>query len=350
VSRTAFLTGGTGFVGANLARALLEDGWHVRALARPQSDARNLDGLDLDLVPGSLTDDDLAAKIGPVDGVFHVAAHYSLFRRDRDALMASNVAGSRNLLAAARRAGAGRTVYTSSVAAIGVKPGAAADETYQSPPERLIGAYKLSKYLAEREALAAAAAGQDVVIVNPTTPIGPWDRKPTPTGEIFVRFLSGKMPGAIPETELNWVDVADVARGHLLAYQHGLSGERYILGGENLPLRTLLQRVGALTGQSAPRYVLPLWIPLAAAYVDEILLPRFGHTPTIPIDGVRMSRESMYYDASKANLQLGYDSKPIDGAIRAAIDWFGGNGYLAANGSALKRAHSQRRNEHTRWQ
>ncbi len=337
MSRSAFLTGGTGFVGGNLVRLLLADGWHVRALARSGSDTRNLDGLDCERIEGSLADADLASKIGAVDAVFHVAAHYTLFRRDRDALMASNVAGTRALLAAARRAGAGRTVYTSSVAAIGVKAGAIADERYQSPPEKLIGAYKLSKYLAEREAVAAANAGQDVVIVNPTTPIGAYDRKPTPTGEIFVRFLSGKMPAAIPETTLNWVDVRDVARGHLQAFERGTSGERYILGGENLPLRALLQRVGAIVGRPAPRYVLPIWIPLAAAYVDELLLPRFGHTPTIPIDGVRMSRESMSYDSSKAIVQLGYTPRPIDAAIHAAIDWFSGE---ISNGAE----------KHTPWQ
>ncbi len=328
MSRSAFLTGGTGFVGGNLARTLVQAGWKVRALVRSGSDRRNLDGLGVTIVEGDLGDDDLATKIGPVAAVFHVAAHYSLFRADRAALLRSNVMGTRNLLAAARRAGAGRTVYTSSVAAIGVKHGAAADETFQSPPERLIGAYKRSKYLAEREALAAARGGQDVVIVNPTTPIGAWDRKPTPTGEIFVRFLNGKMPPAIPETALNCVDVADVARGHVAAYDKGRSGERYILGGENLPLRTLLQRVGALVGRSAPRYTLPVWIPLVAAYVDEAILPRFGHTATIPIDGVRMSRESMYYDTSKAKNQLGYAPGPIDDAIRAAVRWFTDNGYI----------------------
>ncbi len=329
--KSAFLTGGTGFVGANVARALLEAGWTVRALARPASDRRNLEGLDLEVLDGDLNDPSLASKIGRVDAVFHVAAHYSLFRAERSALMRSNVEGTRNVLAAARAAGAGRTVYTSSVAAIGVRHGAPADETFQSPPSALIGAYKLSKYLAEREAFAAAAAGQDVVIVNPTTPIGPWDRKPTPTGDIFVRFLSGKMPPAIPETALNWVDVADVARGHLQAYEKGASGERYILGAENLPLRTLLQRVGAQVGRPAPRFTLPHWIPLAAAAIDELVLPRFGHTATIPLDAVRMSQESMYYDTSKARKVLGYEPGPIDAAIRAAISWFSANGYVRTN-------------------
>jgi len=326
VSRTAFLTGGTGFVGANLARVLLADGWAVRALARPGSDRRNLADLPLEIVEGDLGDPDLAGKIGPADALFHVAAHYSLFRADREALLRSNVAGTRAVLAAARTAGVGRTVYTSSVAAIGVRHDGPADETFQSAPEDLIGAYKLSKYLAEREAVAAAAAGQDVVIVNPTTPIGPWDRKPTPTGEIFVRFLNGGM-WAMIETGLNFVDVEDVARGHIQAYDRGRSGERYILGCENLALKTLLQRVGAIVGRPAPSISVPIWLPLAMAWTEETLLSRLGRKPSVPIDGVRMSGESMYYDASKASRELGFAPRPIDGAIRAAIRWFADNGY-----------------------
>ncbi len=308
---------------------LVADGWTVRALARRSSDTRNLAGLPLEVIEGDLQDPDLARKIGPVDAVFHVAAHYSLFRADREALMASNVGGTRNLLATARRAGTGRVVYTSSVAAIGVRHGGLADETYQCPPGRLIGAYKRSKYFAEREAVEAARAGQDVVIVNPTTPLGAWDRKPTPTGDILVRFLNGKMPPAIPRTGLNFVDVTDVCRGHLLAFAHGRSGERYILGGENLELQTLLGRVGAQTGRAAPRYRLPLIVPLAAAWIDEAFLPYFGRMPSIPIDGVRMSREFMYYDTSKATIEFGYEPGPLDRAIRAAIRWFADNGYIS---------------------
>ncbi len=329
--KTAFLTGGTGFVGANLARLLLAEGWRVRALARAGSDRGNLEGLALEVVTGDLTDPDLVSAVRGADAVFHVAAHYSLWRKDRDALVRSNVGGTRNVLEAARAAGVPRTVYTSSVAAIGVKHGGVADETYQSPPETLIGAYKLSKYLAEREALAAAAAGQDVVIVNPTTPIGPWDRKPTPTGEILVRFLSGNMP-VLVETGLNFVDVGDVARGHLLAYERGRSGERYILGSENLALRRLLERVGAEAGRAAPRWSIPAWLPLAVAWVDEGILGKLGRSPTIPIDGVKMSQESMYYDASKAKAELGFTPSPIDEAIRAAIRWFAENGYFPQTG------------------
>jgi len=332
------LTGGTGFVGANLARELLAAGWRVRALARPGSDRRNLEGLPLEIVEGDLTDRDLERKLEGCDGAFHVAAHYSLFRKDREALLRSNVEGTRNVLRAARAAGVPRTVYTSSVAAIGVRHGAVADESHQSPPHELIGAYKLSKYLAEREAAAAASAGQDVVIVNPTTPIGAWDRKPTPTGDIFVRFLTGRM-WALVNTGLNFVDVVDVARGHLLAYDKGRSGERYILGGENLPLRTLLERVGAETGRAAPKVSVPLWLPLGVAWLDETILARLGRPPQIPIDGVKMSQESMYYDSSKALRQLGFRPAPLDGAIRAAIRWFADNGYL-----------SKRRDRNTSWQ
>ena len=335
--KTAFLTGGTGFVGANLARALIADGWSVRALARPGSDRRNLVDLPLEIVDGDLGDAGLARALDGSDAVFHVAAHYSLYRADRDALLRSNVDGTRNVLAAARTAGVPRTVYTSSVAAIGVRHGAPADETHQSPPDELIGAYKRSKYLAEREAVRAAEAGQDVVIVNPTTPIGPWDRKPTPTGEIFVRFLNGKM-WAMVETGLNFVDVRDVAAGHLLAYDKGRSGERYILGGENLALKSLLQRVGAIVGRPAPSVAVPLWLPLAVAWTEENVLARFGRQPTVPIDGVKMSGESMYYDTSKAIRELGYAPKAIDDAIHAAIHWFADNGYTRpSTGSTSKR-------------
>jgi dihydroflavonol-4-reductase len=327
--KTAFLTGGTGFVGANLARTLLADGWTVRALARKGSDTRNLAGLPgLSLVQGDLSDSGLTEMLLGADALFHVAAQYSLWRRDAELLHRSNVDGTRAILGAARAAGVPRTVYTSSVAAIGVKSGGIADESYQSPPDQLIGAYKRSKYYAELAAVEAARDGQDVVIVNPTTPLGAWDRKPTPTGDILVRFLNGKMP-ALVQTGLNFVDVEDVARGHLLAFERGRSGERYILGGENLSLRDLLERVGAIAGLPAPRFTVPLWLPLSVAWVDETVLGRLGFQPKIPIDGVRMSRESMYYDASKAERELGFAPAPIEAAIRTAVRWFADNGYLS---------------------
>jgi dihydroflavonol-4-reductase len=328
----AFVTGGTGFVGANVARALIASGWSVRALARTGSDTRNLDGLDSEIVRGDLTDTDLVEKIRGCEAVFHVAAHYSLYRRDSDAVLRDNVEGTRNVLAAARTADVKRTVYTSSVSAIGVKHGGIADETHQASLEEAIGAYKRSKLLAEREAHAAAASGQEVVIVNPSAPLGPWDRKPTPTGDILVRFLNGRMP-AIVDTGLNFADVADVAHGHLLAFERGRSGERYILGGENLTLHAFLERVGAIVGKKAPRLRMPHWLPLAAAFAEErMLAPLARRAPALAVDGVRMSREKMYYDAGKAMRELGYAPSPLDGAIRSAIEWFAANGYLPRRG------------------
>jgi dihydroflavonol-4-reductase len=243
-------------------------------------------------------------------------------------VLRDNVEGTRNILAAARAAGVRRTVYTSSVSAIGVLAAGIADETHQASEQEAIGAYKRSKLLAEREARAAAASGQDVIIVNPSTPLGPWDRKPTPTGDIIVRFLTGRMP-AITETGLNVVDVADVARGHLLACEHGRSGERYILGGENLTLGALLKRIGTIAGKKPPCLRVPHWLPLTAAFVEEHVLAPLAHRKaTLAVDGVRMSREAMYYDTSKAMRQLGYTHAPLDAAIRSAIDWFAINGYL----------------------
>ncbi len=321
---TAFVTGGTGFVGANLVRELLADGWAVRALAREGSDQRNLEGLPIAVVTGSVNDD-LAPALEDCDALFHVAAHYSLWRADRDAVQRSNVEGTRNILASARRARVPRTVYTSSVAAIGVLHNGVADEAHQSRPDELIGAYKRSKYYAEREALRAADEGQDVVIVNPTTPLGPWDRKPTPTGEILVRFLGGGMPFLL-DTGLNFVDVRAVARGHIAAWERGARGERYILGGDNLSLRRLLDRVGAAAGKRVPPSI-PQAIPLAAAWIDEILLGRL-RPPRIPLDGVLMAKELMYYDSSKARVKLGYEPGDLDRAIADAVSWFRSNGYL----------------------
>lgn len=234
----AFVTGGTGFVGANLVRLLLQKGYQVRALVRQDSRLDNLHGLDVELVKGDLTNPDLANQMTGCEVLFHVAAHYSLWQTDRDRLYQANVMGTRNVLAAARQAGIERSVYTSSVAAIGVGDHSQpVDETHQSSVEDLIGYYKKSKYWAEQEAVKAAQAGQNIVIVNPSTPIGAWDLKPTPTGEdIILRMLRRKMPAYV-ETGLNFIHVEDVAQGHLLALQKGKSGDRYILGHQNLTLK-----------------------------------------------------------------------------------------------------------------
>lgn len=323
----AFVTGGTGFVGANLIRLLLAEGIAVRSLARSHSSLTNLQKLDVEIVNGDLTDPNVWQAIQGCEVMFHVAAHYSLWQADRAELYRCNVEGTRNILAAAQRAGVERTVYTSSVAAIGVSPSGIADEAYQSPPEKLIGAYKQSKYWAEQEAVRAVAAGQDVVIVNPSSPIGPWDVKPTPTGDIILRFLQRRMPAYL-NTGLNFIDVRDVAQGHLLALQHGKPGERYILGHQNLTLKEFFGLLAELTGIPAPEHIVPAWLPLSVAWIDETILTRLGKSPDVPIDGVRMATQTMFYDPTKAIQTLGLPQTPIRQATQAAIDWFRAHGYV----------------------
>lgn len=325
---TAFVTGGSGFVGANLVRALLERGWTVRALVR--GTAENLDGLPVERVHGDLFSPELVEWLHDCDALFHVAAFYSLRRRDAAEVMRANVGGTQAILAAAHAAGVPRVVYTSSVAAIGVRSdGQPANEGYQSPPERLVGVYKRSKFYAEEAARAAVRDGLDVVIVNPSTPIGPWDRKPTPTGEIIVRFATGRMPGYV-ETGLNVVDVADVVAGHLLAYEHGETGERYILGGENIDLLALLERLAPLVGRPAPRLRIPYPVALAYATLGESLARLRGVQPEVEVEAVRMSRQRMFYDIAKAREILGYAPGPIAPALVAAVAWFREHGMLTS--------------------
>lgn len=325
MSEKVFVTGGTGFVGANLIRLLLEQGYQVLALARSLPPGHNLAdwaGEGLEWVLGDLLDDGLAEKMRGCRGLFHVAAHYSLWQKDYPSLYQSNVLGTRQVLAAAKTAGIERIVYTSSVAALGVKPnGEAADETYQSPPEKLIGAYKRSKYWAEQEAKQAAAAGQTVVIVNPSTPIGPWDSKPTPTGDLILRFLRRRMPVYV-NTGLNLIDARDVAWGHLLAYQKGRPGERYILGNQNLSLLEILQKLAAITGLPAPTRTVPLALPLTVAWVEEKLLAPLGYQPTVALDGVKMSAQKMYYDSGRAVRELGLPQSSLDQALADAVTWY----------------------------
>ncbi len=323
----AFVTGASGFVGANLVRALLARGWSVRVLVR--GDALSLDGLNVARVRGDLFLPDLAGAMRGCDAVFHVAATYSLWRRDRDAVLRANVDGTRAVLHAARAAGVPRTVHTSSVAAIGVRDdGEPADETYQTATADLVGTYKRSKALAEEEARRAVASGQDVVIVNPTTPVGPWDAKPTPTGDIILRFLNGRMPAYV-DTGLNLIDVRDVAAGHVLAYERGVCGERYILGHENVTLRELLARLASLTGRAAPVIRLPHVVPLAYAAFRELVLARAGIPPDVALDGVRMARQRMFYATEKAVRDLGLPQSPVTGALSDAVTWFRDHGFVA---------------------
>jgi len=324
----AFVTGGTGFIGANLVRLLVQEGYQVRALVRPSSCLDNLRDLDVELVKGDLNHPEVWQQMEGCQVLFHVAAHYSLLQGDREQLYHHNVLGTRNILAAARKANIERTVYTSSVAAIGVGvPGEIVDETHQSKLEELVGHYKKSKFLAEQEAMQAVQAGQDVVIVNPSSPIGPLDIKPTPTGDIILRFLRRQMPFYL-DTGLNFIDVRDVARGHLLALEKGRKGDRYILGHENLTLKQLLDRLAQLTGLKAPQSSVPAWLPLSVAWIDERLLAPLGKPPSVPLDGVRMAHQPMYYDASKAVRELGLPQSSILTALKDAVDWFVTHGYV----------------------
>jgi dihydroflavonol-4-reductase len=253
--------------------------------------------------------------------LFHVAAQYSLWQSDRDLLYHSNVLGTRNILQCARQAGIERTVYTSSVAAIGVKPDGIADETYQSPVDKLVGDYKKSKYYAEQEAVKAVQQGQDIVIVNPSTPIGAFDLKPTPTGEIIVRFLQRKMPFYV-DTGLNIIDVQDVAQGHILALTKGQTGDRYILGNQNVTFKQLLDKLEQITGLLAPKYTIPYWLPYSVAWLEENVLAKLGKQPTVALDGVRMSRQKMFYDPSKAVRELELPQSDINLALTEAVNWF----------------------------
>ncbi|HKC88138.1 MAG TPA: hopanoid-associated sugar epimerase [Blastocatellia bacterium] len=325
----AFVTGATGFIGGNLARALLSDGHQVRALIRPESDRRNIAGSPIEPAEGDLDNrHKLAEQIRGCDAVFHVAAHYSLWAKDRDSIYRANVEGTKNLLAAARDVGVKRFVHTSSVAAIGVPPpNTLGTEETQTTLDELVSDYKKSKYLAEQAALRAAREGLDVVIVNPSTPIGARDVKPTPTGEIILRFLQDRMPAYV-HTGLNLIDVEDVARGHILAWQKGRTGERYILGNRNLSLKEMLEMLAAVTGKRAPRIAIPHSIPLAVAFIDEMILARLGKKPQISFYAAQMSRKAMYYDSSKAVRELGLPQTPVETAMENAVRWFVENGYV----------------------
>jgi dihydroflavonol-4-reductase len=325
------VTGATGFLGSHVARALAGRGENVRALVRPSSDLRALEGLDADRFTGDLRDRaSLGRALEGVQRVFHVAADYRLWARDPREIYESNVTGTRNLLDAARNAGVEKFVYTSTVATIAVpREGGLPNEETQSSVNEMIGHYKRSKFEAEQYALSAAAAGLPVVIVNPTTPVGPGDWKPTPTGKIIVDFLNGRMPGYV-DTGLNFVPVEDCARGHLLAAERGRTGERYILGGRNLTLKQMLDILSSTSGRRAPRWKFPYALAYAAACVDMWASRLLGREPQIPLEGVRMARHKMFVDASKAERELGFAPGPIEAALERAVAWYESNGYIAA--------------------
>jgi dihydroflavonol-4-reductase len=325
----ALVTGATGFVGAAVARALLRNQWQVRVLARKGSDRRNLTDLQVELVEGDLTDaGSLERAAQGCEGLFHVAADYRLGARDPSQLYRANVEGTRNVLNAARRGGVRRIVYTSSVATIGIPAdGTPGDEQTPNSIENMIGHYKRSKYLAEEVARDAARDGLSVVIVSPSTPVGPGDVKPTPTGQLVLDAAAGRMPAYV-DTGLNIVHVDDVANGQLLAYERGIAGERYILGGQDMSLRDILTAIAQLVGRTPPRVRLPYGVVLPIAYVAEGLAKLTGRSGRITLEGVRMSRKRMFFSSAKAVRELGYAWRPPLQAFADAIGWFRDNGLL----------------------
>jgi dihydroflavonol-4-reductase len=328
----AFVTGATGFLGSHVARALADAGAQLRLLVRPTSDLRNIEDVNAERVQGDLRDPAQFEKaLAGCEAVFHVAADYRLWVRDPEQMYRSNVEGTRFLLEAARRQGVRRVVYTSSVATMGFASnggGNLADEQSPVSLASMIGHYKRSKFMAEQAALGAARSGQDVVVVNPTTPVGERDIKPTPSGRIVVDFLKRKFPAYVA-TGLNLVDATECARGHIQALEKGKSGERYILGGENLTLKQILDRLGAIAGLPSPKVKLPYVFALATGVVDEMVTGRLlGREPRATIDAVRMGKKMMFVSSAKAERDLGWRTLAVDGALRRAVEWFRANGYV----------------------
>jgi dihydroflavonol-4-reductase len=317
--KPALVTGASGFLGWHVARVLLERGYSVRALVRPGS---HVDSLDVEPVTGDLRDPvSLARAVSGCGLVFHVAADYRLWAANPAELYRSNVDGTRNLLQAARQAGVERVVYTSTVGCIGIPHGGIGDESIPVTLADMAGDYKRSKFLAEQVALDYAREGFPVVIVNPTAPVGDHDVKPTPTGKIVVDFLNGDMPAFI-DTGLNIVDVRDTAEGHLLAGEHGVAGERYILGSENLTLAQILQKLAQLTHRKAPTMRLPYAVAYCAGVCSTAWAAVTGTPPRVPLDAVRMARKKMWVTHEKAGRELGFHPGPADLALARAVEWF----------------------------
>jgi dihydroflavonol-4-reductase len=324
-----FLTGATGFVGHHVARALAAEGAKLRMLVRKTSNLDNLDGIRGEAHEGDLLDpESLRPALAGCDAVMHVAADYRLWIRSPAAMYCANVDGTRELLRLAREAGVPRFVYTSSVATMRFrKDGIVINEDTPVVLSDMVGHYKRSKFMAEQEAITAARSGQHVMILNPTTPIGPNDQKPTPTGRIFVDFLNGRFP-AYMETGLNLVDVAEVARTHVAALTVGTPGRRYILGGENLTLKQILDKMSAITGIPSPTTKIPFAVAATYAFFEELITGRMrGREPRATLEEVRMGRKKMYASSAHAQQELGFRIVPVYPAMRAAIEWFRAHGY-----------------------
>jgi dihydroflavonol-4-reductase len=324
-----FLTGATGFVGHHVAQALVAEGADLRMLVRKTSHLANLEGIPGETEVGDLAKpESYASALAGCDAVVHVAADYRLWIRDPNRMYQTNVDGTRDLLRLAREAGVPRVVYTSSVATMHFRSdGLVINEDTPVSLADMVGHYKRSKFMAEQQAIAAAQDGQQVIILNPTTPIGPNDQKPTPTGRIFVDFLNGKFP-AYMDTGLNLVDVTEVARAHVAALTLGQPGRRYILGGENLTLKQILDKMSAITGIPSPTVKIPFAVAATYAFFEEWITGHImGHEPRATLEEVRMGRKKMFASSARAQQELDFRVVPVYPAMRAAIDWFRANGY-----------------------
>jgi dihydroflavonol-4-reductase len=325
-----FLTGATGFLGSHVARQLLARGAELRLLVRATSRLDNIADLVAEHITGDLRDpDSLKQGMEGCEFVFHVAADYRLWSLNHQELYDSNVEGTRNILRAARDCGVRRVIYTSSVATMGFgHNGRLTDEKSPVTLANMIGDYKRSKFMAEQWVLEAGRSGQNVVMVNPTTPVGERDIKPTPSGQIILDFLRRKFPAYV-DTGLNLVDVVDCAEGHLLAMEKAQPGERYILGGENLTLKQILDKLAAITGLPSPKIKLPYAVAFATGVVDTLVVGKMlKREPRVTIDAVRMGRKKMFVTSAKSERELGWKPRPVDESLRRAVEWFRANGYV----------------------
>jgi dihydroflavonol-4-reductase len=327
---TTLVTGAAGFLGSHVTRQLLARGESVRVLMRPSSNNRAISDLSLEYVTGDLRDRaSLERAMNGVKRVFHVAADYRLWAKRPQDIYDSNVGGTKNLLAAAKNAGIEQLIYTSTVATIAVDRPELPNESTDAKLEEMVGHYKRSKWMAEKEVLQAAKDGLPVIVAMPTTPVGPWDWKPTPTGKIILDFLNGKMPGYV-ETGLNFVGVEECAAGHLLAAERGKIGERYLLGAENLTLKGLLDLLAEITGLRAPSMKIPHWMALGVAYLESAFSRLIGKEPQIPVEGVKIAQHKMFVDCSRAQRELGFQPGPVPAALERAVRWYRAHGYVKA--------------------
>ena len=325
---TTLVTGAAGFLGSHVTRQLVASGETVRVLLRASSSNRAIADLPLEYVTGDLRDTaSLQRAVDGVQRIFHVAADYRLWARKNREIYDSNVGGTKNILDAARRAGVEKFIYTSTVATIAVDRPELPTEATDARLEEMVGHYKRSKWQAEEEVRSAARAGFPAVIAMPTTPVGPWDWKPTPTGKIILDFLNGKMPGYV-ETGLNFVGVEDCAAGHLLVAEKGKIGQRYLLGGENLTLKGLLDTLESLTGLPAPKLKIPHGLALGVAYANTVFSRLIGREPGIPVEGVKIAQHMMFVDSSRAQRELGFKPGSVAAALERAVRWYQANGYV----------------------